>query len=68
MIMREERKTGPGPSQVQDQFQDQNPDPSRGQFPEVNPAALREANPDPRVCQEAAAEACQIQIQECVKK
>ena len=59
MIMREERKTGPGPSQVQDQFQDQNPDPSQDQFQEVNPEALREANPDPRVCQEAAAEACQ---------
>ena len=59
MIMKEERKTGPGPSRVQDQFQDQNPDPSQGQSPEVNPAALREANPDPRVCQEAAAEACQ---------
>ena len=55
--MKEERKTGPGP--VQDQFQDQNPDPSQDQSPEVNPAALREANPDPRVCQEAAAEACQ---------
>merc|ERR1719270_1418921 len=51
MIMKEERRTGPGPSRVQDLFQDQNPDPSQDQSPEVNP--------DPRVCQEAAAEACQ---------